>query len=165
VGRPPDKDDIGGLSCIHVADPALYESKEPFGPDVTAKFPNTITDLQEASKCHALNLSTASVFHLMRALDAAMRDFIAALRASVPQDRDWQSYLNASMKPWDGCRPPTNQNGPESRKWHWRHRTCTTVKLAWRNGVMHPRDSYSPEEAREVYDAVKTFIRHLTTVL
>jgi hypothetical protein len=39
------------------------------------------------------------------------------------------------------------------------------VKLAWRNPVMHPKESYSPEEAVEVYDMTKRFMSHLASVL
>ena|ERR1017187_3259713 len=159
------KDDLTGLSFIYVADPSLYNSKEPFGDLVTAKFPNTITDLQEAGKCLALKLSTASVFHLMRALDASMRHFIAALGTTAPQDRDWQYYLDAINKAVGQL--PTTSELERSRKSDMAAAASNlyNVKLAWRNGVMHPKDSYSPEEAREVYDSVKIFMRHLAGVL
>jgi len=40
-----------------------------------------------------------------------------------------------------------------------------TVKLAWRNPTMHIVRRYSEEEAREVFDSVKMFMRHLATKL
>jgi hypothetical protein len=39
------------------------------------------------------------------------------------------------------------------------------VKLAWRNEVMHPKVTYTSEEARRVLDAVKAFIEDLAAIV
>ena len=36
------------------------------------------------------------------------------------------------------------------------------VKIAWRNPTMHIVRSYSPEEAEDVFRAVRTFIKRLS---
>lgn len=35
------------------------------------------------------------------------------------------------------------------------------VKIAWRNEVMHPKKTYTAEEAKKLLNAVDTFIRDL----
>jgi hypothetical protein len=39
------------------------------------------------------------------------------------------------------------------------------VKLAWRNEVMHPKDTYTLEEAHNLIGQVKIFMGHLATIL
>ena len=36
------------------------------------------------------------------------------------------------------------------------------VKNAWRNRAMHGRDKYTEEEAKDIYDSVRSFMRHLS---
>jgi hypothetical protein len=40
---------------------------------VVVKFPSTVNDIEEASKCFALNRWTATVFHLMRVMEVGLR--------------------------------------------------------------------------------------------
>ncbi len=48
----------------------LYSDDKPlFGDDVFAKFPDATKDISEAGKCLALGRNTATVFHLMRAME------------------------------------------------------------------------------------------------
>lgn len=39
------------------------------------------------------------------------------------------------------------------------------VKQAWRNSTMHPNGTYSEGEAKTVFDAVCSFVRHLVLLL
>ena len=39
------------------------------------------------------------------------------------------------------------------------------MKLAWRNEVMHPKQTYTEEEALEVFAASKAFMRELASVV
>ena len=39
------------------------------------------------------------------------------------------------------------------------------VKVAWRNEVMHPKQTYTSEEADAVFRNVRIFIRELTEVI
>ena len=40
-----------------------------------------------------------------------------------------------------------------------------TVKLVWRNPVMHPKESYGEAEAQEVLQHVKVFMEHLASII
>ena len=40
-----------------------------------------------------------------------------------------------------------------------------SVKLAWRNEVMHPKDTYTLEEAENLLRQVKIFMCHLAEVI
>jgi hypothetical protein len=39
------------------------------------------------------------------------------------------------------------------------------VKVAWRNPTMHIVNQYTPEQAEEVFNAVRGFMRHLASKL
>src|SRR6266571_6806525 len=54
-------------------DVAIYDQKELFGPAVAKKFKNAATDIAKAGNCLALQEPTACVFHLMRAMEVAVR--------------------------------------------------------------------------------------------
>lgn len=61
-----------------------YEAAEPlFGLKVWAKFQNSQRDIEEAGKCLALNRNTAMVFHLMRAMEAALRALAGKIGVTV----------------------------------------------------------------------------------
>src|SRR5258708_31535302 len=57
-------------------------------------FPSATTDIEEASKCYALNRGTACVFHLMRSLEPALA--VIARELSVKKGSPtWNAYLTA----------------------------------------------------------------------
>ena len=53
----------------------------------------------------------------------------------------------------------------EHQKWVRVHGMLECVKVAWRNDTMHPGTSYDKNDAREVFDASRTFLKHLAKVL
>ena len=70
------KDEMAGRSylCLNEEEFTLYQPKTPhFGQDVRGQFPSAIYEMDEASKCLAIGRSTACVFHLMRALEIALK--------------------------------------------------------------------------------------------
>ena len=77
----------------------------PFGPAVAAKFPDAEYDIVEASKCLAVDRTTACVFHLMRALDFALAFLSAHLGSTV---RSGSANLNSGTSGNSGFRA-----GPE----------------------------------------------------
>jgi hypothetical protein len=62
----------------------LYAQPEPlFGEKVFDKFTDSADDIAEAGKCLALERPTAAVFHLMRAMEAAVKVLGQKLDATV----------------------------------------------------------------------------------
>jgi len=127
-----------------------------FGPEVESAFPSAIFDITEASKCRALGRWTASVMHLMRALDVALLAFQKNLEVPRPKE-NWQQILDqieAAIKGL-GHRHPDHQWNCEASAYF------RTLKDAWRNFAMHGKDRYDEERAVSVYDHVRGFMRHL----
>jgi hypothetical protein len=52
--------------------------------------------------------------------------------------------------------------GAKRDAWSESHSHLYHVKQAWRNSTMHPKRTYTEEEAMEVFGAVKSFMRHLS---
>jgi hypothetical protein len=139
-------------------------SEPPFGPDVEAKL-SVSEDITEASKCIACARYTAGVFHLMRALEVGVSRFAGLLGIqpidSRGKDKHWQNFLDEANRAI-GSLPTQDQL---TRKYAAISSNLYNVKLAWRNEVMHPKQTYTEEEALEVFSASKAFMRELASVL
>jgi hypothetical protein len=139
-----------------------YENKCHFGMDVADKFPSAISDVEEAGKCLALGRGTACVFHLMRVMEIGLKALAKGL--DIPYAPSWESYLKQiEIK-------ITGKHGNKSKRWKTEepfYRDSSgdlqMVKIAWRNPTMHIVRSYTPEEAEDVFRAVRTFMQRVAS--
>jgi hypothetical protein len=118
-------------------------------------------DIDEAGKCLALNRCTAAVFHLMRVVEIGVQKFGDKLGIALTSEKNWQCILdeiNKSIKGMDHKLPQTKAYAATAAHLY-------NVKIAWRNEVMHPKQTYTAEEARVLFAAVGTFMRDLTSML
>jgi hypothetical protein len=140
----------------------LYSQPEPlFGTDVEKKFPSMSEDIAEAGKCLALNRSTASVFHLMRVMELGVQHLGDALGVKLVQEKNWQPILdetNKAIRLLDHKQPRTKALAEAANHLY-------NAKVAWRNEVMHPKQTYTPEEAEKIFSCTKTFIADLVTLV
>ena len=143
----------------------LYEEVDPFGAKVTGNFGSAAYDTEEASKCLALDRSTACVMHLMRTLEAGIDAIALGVGVKITAVKavgTWEQLLNmirdaiqannkANAPPWTAARPFF-----ESALTY-----LHAVKDAWRNPVVHAESKYTPDEAERIYSAVKHLMMHL----
>lgn len=137
------------------------QPKPPFGDSVVKKFPQMTEDISEAAKCLSLDRPTASVFHLMRVMELAVQRFGDQLSVSLVTEKNWQVILdqiNAAIKKLDHKDVKTKLYAKAASHLY-------NVKVAWRNEVMHPKQTYTFEEAQAVFSNAKTFIGDLVTIL
>ena len=158
-------DELESIWLKHVPKPELYRKINPFGIRVTERFPSSILDIEEASKCLALERGTACVFHLGRATERVMHEWLGILKVAFPPDRSWQATLNEVNRAVDSMPTATEPERTRKSEMHQAATNLYNVKHAWRNNVMHPRESYTPEEAEEVYGAAKSLLRHLAKLI
>lgn len=127
------------------------------------RFRKAVRDIEEASKCLAFNRGTATVFHLMRIMEAGL--VATAKVIDIPYAPSWESYLRQMQKQldllWDKRSEKLRKNEQYVREVHG---LLSAVKVTWRNPTVHVRRDYTLEEAEEVYGAVKSFMRHLSTL-
>jgi hypothetical protein len=141
---------------------SLWSAQMPFGEDVFERFPSAIVEIEEAGKCLAVERCTASVFHLMRAMEVALKATAGAL--GIPYAPGWEPYLKQIQGRID---VKWRKKGVQWRRDEPFFREVLAhlqaVRVAWRNPTMHVVKSYTREQAEDVYNAVRGFMRHLAT--
>ncbi|AKH44309.1 HEPN domain-containing protein [Altererythrobacter atlanticus] len=138
----------------------LYsEASGGFGAEVIDTFPEAIEDIEEASKCLALGRSTACIFHLMRAMELAVRQMAGRL-GILNVEKEWGKLLSEISGKVEKL-----PKGPDRDAWSEAHSHLYHVKQAWRNSTMHPKKTYTDVEAKAVFDAVGSFMRHLAPLV
>jgi hypothetical protein len=142
-----------------------YEQAAPFGEEVNAAFPATAEDISEAGKCLSLDRGTAAVFHLMRALEAAVQLIANKIGAAITDE-------HGKGLPWgviaDNMKPKIDKmakGSDEQIRWYRVQNSLVVVNRAWRVPTNHPKQTYTPEQAREVFDATKGFMKELVALV
>ena len=88
-------------------DHAEYWNKD-FGAQVLSRFSKLAEDIAEAGKCFAAGRYTASVFHLMRIMEAGVGLLAKRLDTAITTDRSWGTILskvNAAIRALPGALP------------------------------------------------------------
>jgi hypothetical protein len=136
-----------------------YETKELCGP-LVPKLERARSDIEEAGKCIALGRSTASVFHFMRVMEIALHEVARTLGVTLDEQIEWQTILKR-LNDAIAALPYNTREAKEKREeyagmathlWH--------VKLAWRNPTMHPKVTYTDEEALDVLRQTTAFVKY-----
>lgn len=147
----------------------LYEQKEPiFGVKVADTFPDAKADIAAAGRCFALDEWTATVFHLMRAVEFGLRDLAARVGTTFPTPLEYQEWgviienIEAQIKKTVAALPKRTPAKSDTSELYSRAASqFYHFKEAWRNHVSHSRRSYDPREAQIVFDSVKAFMQTL----
>lgn len=135
-----------------------------FGKEVAIKFSDLTEDISESSNCYALNRYTACVFHLMRIMKKAVQELANKLNIpSILIDEDWQRILNSIRGQLNALYP--KHKDPERVKYEAIIGHLETIKIAWRNPTMHPKATYTREQAKTLLDGVGIFLKDLIKVL
>lgn len=144
-----------------------FEAENLFGEEVGARFPSTITDIEEAGRCFALSRYTASAFHCMRAVEVGLKAIGRHLQIARVRDDSWSwekvltEILQAIQK--------NRAKKPKPKLWKQRdpflvdaHAHLHALRKAWRNPTMHTVRTYNEEQAHEIFQAARGFMRHLS---
>lgn len=135
-----------------------------FGKDVADLF-DSIEDIDEAGNCFALGRNTACVFHLMRVMERGVQKFGEKLEILLITQKGkplgWQDILNAINTPIKNMDP----HNETTKIYAAIASHLYNVKLAWRNEVMHPKATYTEEEAKALIGAVDVFMKDLVKIL
>jgi hypothetical protein len=153
---------------IDAAKVKYYRPLEPlFGDDVAVKFSSVAYEIEEAAKCYALDRSTASAFHSIRALEAGLRAVTRCLGIADPvkaADRSWSSVLRAIKSEIDRRWPPNLARiGGDDELFDNAYAALAAMQNPWRNATMHLDQKYTLEEARHVFEVVGGFMRKIAS--
>jgi hypothetical protein len=138
----------------------LYNSKEIFGTEVNSKFPEIQFDAVEAGNCYACGRGTAVVFHLMRIMEVGVQRLGDKLGVSLVAEKNWQNILDEINKKISGL-----PKDPARVELSAAAASLYAVKLAWRNEVMHPKDTYTLEEADNLIRQVRILMQQLARII
>lgn len=139
-------------------------SSAMFGQEVADKLPSAISDIEDAGKCLACGHGTATVFHSMRVMEAALKS--VAMLLGIPYAPSWESYIKQ-------IETKINENH-KSKSAKWKRDEAffreilgnlQTIKISWRNPTMHIVRRYSEDEAEEIFIAVRSFVKRLASRL
>lgn len=136
---------------------------ELFGSDVAMHFPKSRSDIEEAGKCLALNRGTACVFHLMRAMEVAVKAVWHTLGISCHRLADsWGLIIKPMDEEMDKAR---NLRIPLWVTEEVFFSACIAnmkaIKRAWRDTTMHIEEDYNPEQAETVYRAIEGTMKEM----
>jgi hypothetical protein len=133
-----------------------------FGKEVVNKFGDMNEDIVEAGNCFALGRYTACVFHLMRLIEIAVQKLGDSFGINLTHEKKWQEIINLIRKE---IKVKYSKHHPDKIKWDDLLAKLETVKDAWRNPTMHPKATYTEEEARYILNAVEIFMKGLIKIL
>ena len=142
----------------------LLNGQESFGNAVLNSFPEASTDMSEAVACLVWGRHTACVFHLMRVMEISLYEAGKKLGVTiVGKDGEYREW-GAITRQMDGAieKLPSKD---EKRKWSEVRALLDHVRRCWRNATMHPRRTYTHEEALAIFDAVKSYLRYVSTLV
>lgn len=141
----------------------LWEPSKPaFGDDFKNKFQSCQYDLEEAGRSLALARSTATVFHLMRVMEAGLNAVHQCLGIQVQlvgNDRNWGNILGR-IKTEIGRR---GKNWNEKELFQESYALLDSVKDAWRNATMHIDKKYTADEAHHIFNMIKGFMSKIAS--
>jgi hypothetical protein len=167
-------DELSTLLFFRVpAERAHYFDKYQEGwEEVVSRFPETMSDIEEMSKCFALSRYAGAVFHSLLTVEWGVIHLGTFIGVTDPK-RGWDAtckklasiiaagHHNAPVPiaPYFGFLEQTNQ-------------CIQTMKHAWRNKVNHSdarlgvlRSDFTPDIAEEIIMAARAFMRRLATEL
>lgn len=125
---------------------------------VIDRYPNLITNIDESGKCLALGRYTASVYHLALALETGVQE-LGTICSINSRDQVWGKITKAIQDYVD------NNIINKKLKEHWTQVLAylNNVRIAWRNTTMHPKNTYTEDEAIAIYAALRSFMIDMTT--
>ncbi len=134
-------------------------AKDIIGVKVVTTFPLMEYDLAHAGKCYAVEEYTACVFHLMRVMELAVKEFGNRLGVDLSKYQMWNDILSqCNAKLNEKFKTKEEKQSPENISYRSIVTHLDNVKQAWRNEVMHPAAKYEKWQADGVISTVKSFL-------
>lgn len=163
-------DEAKSVTLLYLApkEAEYYEKPRQGWEEVIARFPETVSDVEEARKCFALSRYAAAIFHALHVVESCLIELGSFIGVSDPQS-GWTAvshHLAAILK----------KNYKELTEFERTNRpfleqvygTVEGLKNAWRNKVSHTHGKltlitvdFTPEIAEEILFATRSFARRL----
>jgi hypothetical protein len=156
--------------ALTMSETEYYTNPHKGWEDVIAKFPDSITDVEEASKCFALSRYAAATFHSVQVVEVGLIELGKLIGVTDPLS-GWTATTNRLhgiiKKGHDARTPFERQHFAFLEQMHG---TIEGLKNAWRNKISHAHgkltlltSEFSPNVAEEILFATRAFMRRLAT--
>lgn len=140
-----------------------------FGQSVADSFPSATFDIQQAGIALATRLSTACVFHLMRAMEIVLGVLGSKFGVSLAHTNWAPAIEQIESRIRDMHKNPAWKSLPDCKNQQEFFSQAAShfgvLKDAWRNYTMHSRGKYTEEEAEQIFNNVKGFTQKLAEKL
>lgn len=144
----------------------FLKTDDLFGDLVVRKFPSLTVEIQSAGQCLALKQPTACVFHLMRVMEASVKRFGKKLKIQINVDTEnWATIISRINGKIDQLPKTTRIQQRRKAKYAEASTYLNSIRIAWRNEVMHPHENYSNDQARKILFLVRDFLIHLAELM
>jgi hypothetical protein len=142
----------------------FYEPPEPlFGTEVDKKFSSISYEVDQAGKCYACELNSASAFHSIRTMEAGIRAMTRCLGIPDPttgKDRNWsnvgRSIKEAIDKRWPAS---TGRMSGDAHLFDKLYGAIAGMQNPYRNETMHLSAKYDAPEALHIFELVKGLMK------
>lgn len=136
--------------------------------EVVTRFPDAISDIEEASKCYALSRYAASIFHSTQVIEIGLIEIGKFI--SIPDPRSGFTAVCSELKrilekKYDTLSDFEKANRPFFEQVY---ATSEALKNAWRNKISHAQQrlvllsaDFTPAIAEEILVASRAFMRRL----
>ena len=139
------------------------DKKASFGDAVSAAFPTCSEDISEAHNCFAFERYTACVFHVGRAMERAVKIVAKKIGAPTPKRDEWQKWQDAMQVVIEKLDWKIPAEKKKRTAFAEAANFFFNFKEAWRNPTMHPKQTYTRDEALEVLSNTKAFLNSTAT--
>ena len=136
-------------------DVRFYGQEALFGHRVAKKFKAAVEDIEDAGNCLALQQPTACVFHLMRAMEIAVRKLGKRINVTITPKTTWRQITGAMDDIIKKMPDSTDRQTEKKNSWESARANLHHLGSVWRNKTMHPAASYTPSQARDVFNAAR----------
>jgi hypothetical protein len=147
----------------------FYGSPRDGWDEIIDRFPDAVSDIEEAAKCYALSRYAAAVFHSVHVVEFGLIELGAFIGVTDPLS-GWTAVANRLQQIISTKHPIRTDferdNFPFIEQMQG---TVEALKNAWRNKVSHAQAKlvvltadFSPEIAEEILYATRSFMRRLT---
>jgi hypothetical protein len=119
---------------------------------------------------NAYGENTACVFHLMRVMEHCVQALgkklkVTAINVKTDTWHQIMLHVHGQIEKMPGGKKATAAQNSKKQKFSLAASRLDSVRIAWRNDVMHPKATYDENEALEVMSSIKAFLISISEIV
>ncbi len=132
--------------------------------NLQSSLPSVHMELKEASKCFAVSLYPACVFHSMRAIEVALNVVGKSLGIlEIVKSKTWGVLLKKINDKFEEKKKSLSRQ--EEHFYEQVIAYLQAIRSAWRNPTMHVEAVYDEDTAQDIFNAANSFLKQVATQL